>query len=154
MPHPFPDYLLDDHEWIHILAALDTCTIRNGPQFCDDDDHSIVPIQMVNLRKYIPDLEEVNLVRECISVTDLSSSEDSAHSLGCDEPGYGNDDSWFEDDKDIVPKTEIEKVRMLLRGRDAIELEVTSLELSHVRKKQRENRKKKTSLFKRKKTHA
>ena len=143
MPHPFPDYLLDDHEWIHILAALDTCTIRTGPQFCDDDDHSIIPIQMVNLRKYIPDLEEVNLVRECISVTDLSSSEDSVHSSGGDESGYENDDPWFDDDKDIVPETEIEKVRMLLRGREAIELEVTSPELSHVRQKQRETRKKK-----------
>ena len=148
MPHPFPDYLLDDHEWIHILAALDTCTIRNGPQFCDDDDQSIVPIQMVNLRKYVSDLEEVNLVRECISVTDLSSSEDNSHSLGCDESGYGIDDSWFDDDKDIVPEVELEKVRMLLRGREAMELGVTPPELSNVRKKQRENRKKKQALSK------
>ena len=110
MPHPFLDYLLDDHEWIHILAALDTCTTRNGPQFCDDDDQSIVPIQMVILQKYVSDLKEVNLVREFISVTDLSSSEDSSHSLGCDESRYGIDDSWFNDDKDIVPEVELEKV--------------------------------------------
>lgn len=29
--HPFLEHLLDDHEWMHVLAALDTCTIHNGP---------------------------------------------------------------------------------------------------------------------------
>ena len=37
IPSPFPEHLMDDHEWMHILAALDTCIVYNGPQFCDDD---------------------------------------------------------------------------------------------------------------------
>ena len=46
VPYPFPEHLMDDHEWMHI-AALDTCTVYNGPQFCNDDDE-IIPIKMVN----------------------------------------------------------------------------------------------------------
>jgi len=45
MPSPFPEHLLfDDHEWMHILASLDTCTIPRGPQFCDEDGNDIIPI--------------------------------------------------------------------------------------------------------------
>ena len=49
VPSPFPEHLMDDHEWIHVLAALDTCTIRNGPQFCNDEDKEVIPIRMVSL---------------------------------------------------------------------------------------------------------
>ena len=77
VPSPFLEHLMDDHEWMHILAALDTCTVYNGPQFCDDDDKEIIPIRMVNLTHYVPECEDFHLIREAILVTDLSSSEES-----------------------------------------------------------------------------
>src|SRR5271170_4689290 len=71
MPSPFPEHLLEDHEWTHILAALDTCTISQGPQFCDSDGNDIIPIRMVNLRHYVSDIEGLNLLNEAVSMNDL-----------------------------------------------------------------------------------
>ena len=129
---------MDDHEWMHILAALDMCTVYNGPQFCDDDDKEIIPIRMVNLTHYVPKFEDFHLVREAISVTDLSSSEESSHFYEQDESGYVREDCFDTKDDDIVPETELEKVRILLREREAIVLDTTVRDLNRKRQKQRE----------------
>ena len=150
--HPFPKHLMDEHEWIHVLAALDTCTIRNGPQFCDDDEHDIIPIQMVNSKHYVIDCEDVRWVKECISITDASSdidvSEDCEYLNIYDESGFKNDESFLERDDDMVPETELEKVRLLLREREAIELEFTPPQFQCIRREQRENRKQKQAKSK------
>ena len=104
VPSPFPEHLMDDHEWMHILAALDTCTVYNGPQFYDDDDKEIIPIRMVNLTHYVPEFEDFHLVREAISVTDLSSSEESCHFYEQDESGYVREECFDTEDDDIFQK--------------------------------------------------
>ena len=152
IPHPFPEHLMDEHEWIHVLAALDTCTIRNGPQFCDDNEHDIIPIQMVNLKHYVPDCEDVRWIKECISITDASSDTDVSKECEYlniyDESGYKIDESSLERDDDIVPETELEKVRLLLQEREPIELEFTPLQFQCIRREQRENRKRKQAKSK------
>ena len=131
VPSPFPEHLMDDHEWMHILAALDTCTVYNGPQFCDDDDKEIIPIRMVNLTHYVPECEDFHLIREAISViTDLSSSEESCHFYEKDKSGYVREDYFDTEDDDFVPEIELEKVRILLREREAIVLDTTIQDLS------------------------
>ena len=47
-----------------------------------------------------------------------------------------------------MPEAEFQKMRMLFRRREAIELGVTPPELANIRKKQRENCKKKQALSK------
>ena len=56
---PFPEDVIDAHEWMHILSTIDVCTIPRGTQFCDEDGYDIVPIRMVNLAHYGPHMEEV-----------------------------------------------------------------------------------------------
>ena len=120
---------------MHILAALDTCTIHNGPQFCDEDENDIIPIRMVNLKHYVPEFEDFHLVREAISIADLSSSEESCYSYERDESGYVIDESAGVEDDDIVSKIELEKIRILLRGREAMELNATPRDLFDQQKK-------------------
>ena len=105
---------MDDHEWIHVLAALDTCIVYNGPQFCDDDDNEIIPFRMVNLTHYVPECEDFHLIKEAISITDVSSSEDNYHFYDKDKSGYVKEDCFDTKDDYFVPKSELEKVRILL----------------------------------------
>ena len=59
VPVPFPEDVIDAHEWMHILSTIDVCTIPRGTQFCDEDGYDIVPIRMINLAHYGPHMEEV-----------------------------------------------------------------------------------------------
>ena len=134
---PFLEHLMDDHEWIHVLAALDTCTISNGPQFCDDDDDEIIPIKMVNLMHYVPECEDFHYIKEAILITDVSLSEDNYLFYDKDESGYAREE-WFEMKDDyFVPKCDLEKVRILLRERKAIVLDTTIQALTRKHQKQR-----------------
>ena len=121
----------------------------NGPQFCDDDDKEIIPIIMVNLTHYVPECEDFHLIREAISVIDLSSSEESCHFYEKDKSGYVREDCFDMEDDDFVLEIELEKVRILLREREAIVLDTTVQDLNRKLKKQREKRKGKTSTVKR-----
>ena len=138
VPSLFPEHLMDDHEWIHVLAALDTCTIYNGPQFCDDDDKEIIPIRMVNLTHYVPECEDFHYIKEAISITDVSLSEDNCLFYDKDESGYVREDCFETEDDCFVPYCELEKVRILLREREAIVLDTTLQDLSRKCQKQRE----------------
>ena len=114
VPSPFFERLMDYHEWLHILTALDVCIVNNGPQFCDDDDKEIIPIIMVNLTHYVPECEDFHLIRESISITNLRLSEESYHFCEKDKSGYVREGYFDTEDDDFVPEAELEKVRILL----------------------------------------
>ena len=110
---------------------------------------------MVNLQHYVPDCEAINMIRESISVTDLSSEEDSSHSLTSDESGYEVDEFLLsEDDNEIVPESELEKVKLLLRQREAVELDFTPKTLKNLQKEATRRAQKETGQIKREETHA
>ena len=79
----------------------------------------------MNLKHYVPKFEDFHLVREEIAIADLSSSEESYYSYERDESGYVIDESVRVEYDDIVSKIELEKIRILLRGREAMELNAT-----------------------------
>ena len=143
VPSPFSEHLMDDHEWMHILAALDTCTVYNGPQFCDDDDKEIIPIKMVNLTHYVPKCEDFHLVREAILVTDLSSSEESCHFYEKMNLAMSERIILIWKMMTLSQRPDLEKVRILLREREAIVLDTTVRDLNRKRQKQREKEKEK-----------
>ena len=135
VPSSFSEHLINDYEWIHVLAALDKCTVYNKPQFCDDDDKNIIPIRMVNLTHYVPECEDFHFIKEAISITDVSSSEDNCHFYDKDESGYVREDCFDTKDDYFVPKFELEKARILLQEHQTIVLDTTIQDLSRKRQK-------------------
>ena len=103
---------------------------------------------MVNLTHYVLECEEFHLIREAISVTDLSLSEESCPSYEKDESGYVREDCLDTKDDEFLPKTELEKVRILVWECEAIVLDTTIQDLGRKFQKQREKRKEKQARSK------
>ena len=68
--------------------------------------------------------------------------------LGIDSAGYINEGEDNCENDEIVPEEELEKVCVLLRGRESVMLEETLQELSAKQKEQRYERKKKQARSK------
>ena len=115
VPIPYPEEKFEPVEWPHCLATLDVCTLNHGTKLCDEDGYDIIPIRMVAVIEHdnvkaLPFVKE-RFHQEEVSIKDLSSADNA--------DGEQSDDEDF-----IVPKAELEKVRMLLKGRNEIELEI------------------------------
>ena len=98
---------------------------------------------MVGLKMGRQAIKKFNMVCKTVSIADLSSSKESGYSLERDVSGYAIEEYLDSEDDDIVPKSELEKVRLLLTERDAITLVATITDLTRQRKQQREKRKQK-----------
>ena len=143
IPIPFPVHLVDDHEWMQILATIDTCTIPRGTQFCDESGNDIVPICMVNIRHSKLNIKEAWSIEDAITFSDISSTEEDYLTYKHSELGYTNEHNEDSTDDDVVPESELEKIHILLKAREPVELEITKLDLKKIRQKQRSDRKKK-----------
>ena len=132
VPLPFPEHLIDPQEWIHVLATLTTCALPKPTKFCDEDGYDIVPIWMIGaVVRNEPSPEEFYEAKEdifggdSVSVTDIISSDygtaDSEHRDDVLDGTEGYDSEDF-----VVPKEELEKIRLLLKGREEIALELPS----------------------------
>ena len=124
VPVPFPKDVIYAHEWMHIMSTMDVCTIPRGTQFCDEDGYDIVPIRMVNLAHYGPHMEEVFHLQYDITISDVSLVEDERKTYKMSNHSFEQEEENDSDD-DVVPESELEKVRLLLRDRDEISLNVT-----------------------------
>ena len=62
---------------------------------------------MVNLMHYGPECEDFNFIKEAISITDVSSSEDNGHFYDKDESGYVREDCFDTKDDYFVLESEL-----------------------------------------------
>ena len=113
---PYPEEKIKPFEWLHVLATLDVSTIHHGTKFCDSKGYDIAPIQMViilndNQEQEQP-LEHERHHQEEVSIEDLSL-EDDVDDEKCENLGIRSEDDDF-----VVFEFELQKVRMLLKGRE------------------------------------
>ena len=116
MPCPFFEDLMEPLEWIHSLATLDTSVVRSGAKFCDVEGYDAHPFLMIDVVNP-PDeeLQVSNFLVDEVSIEDVSIERDS---LG-EKEGEITDKSQDEIDWE-VPEEELEKVRLLLKHREAV----------------------------------
>ena len=117
---PYPEEKFEPVKWGHCLVAIDVCTLNHGKKFCDEEGYDIVPIQMVAIvnddRVESNPMEKERFHWEEVLVEDLPLAK-SANDELC------GDDNDLDDDF-IVLESELEKVRMLLKGREGVEVEI------------------------------
>ena len=99
------------------------------------------------------ELLALNIGPDDVSLVDVSTSDSEYDYLGIDSAGYINESGDSCENDEIVPEEELEKVQILLRGRESILLDETLQELSAKRKEQRYKRKKKQARSKGRKDH-
>ena len=110
IPLPFPKHLVDDHEWMQILATVDICTIPRSTQFCDENGNDIVPICMVNRIQAQSQIEDSRCVEHAITISEVSVADKDYMTYEQRESGYTNDHDDLLHDVDIDPESEPEKV--------------------------------------------
>ena len=125
IPILFQEEELEPVEWNHVLATLDVCTLNHGIKFCDEDGYDIIPIRMVRV---LDQEESVNqpasrerFHQDEVSIEDLS---EGMNAIADDELEEHDHSDTGSDDDFEVPESELEKVRMLLRGRQEVDLEI------------------------------
>ena len=104
---------------------MDVCSLNHGIKFCDEDGYDIIPIRMVRV---LDQEESVNqpttrerFHQDEVSIEDLSEGMNSIADDELEE--QGNSDTESDDDFE-VSESELEKVRMLPRGRQEVDLEI------------------------------
>lgn len=110
-----------------LLATLDTIVLQPRPKFCDDDGYDVHPLHMTEvLEPNIEKLQVANLLVDEVSVEDIplervnpSESKSEFFDIPLDE------DDWE------VPEEDLDKIRLLPKHREPIDLPVC------VEKKQR-----------------
>lgn len=113
IPTPFPEEKMEPVEWRHVLATLNVCTLNHRIKFCDEEGYDIMPILMIRTINHHT-LNEGSIEDLTLSCGDTAEDE-------LEFPMAEN----FDSDEDFdVPKSELEKVRMLLKGRDRVQLEI------------------------------
>ena len=117
VPIPYSEEKFEPVEWPHCLATVDVSTLNHGTKFYDLEGCDIIPIRMVivindNYDEVRP-LAQERFHQEEVSIEDLSLEEEMA-----DDEIDSNDEDF------IVLESEIEKVRMLLKGRGEVEMEI------------------------------
>ena len=118
VPIPYPEEKFEPVEWMHCLATLDVSTVHHGIKFCDEEGFDIIPIRMVALveEDAQQDLQQVTerFHQEEVLIEDITEAEnadaENTESLDSDEEDF------------IVPKSELEKVRLVLKGREGVEV--------------------------------
>lgn len=129
-PLPFPEHLIDPQEWIHVLATLIVSALLKQTKFYDKDGYDIIPIQMIKtiIHNDEPSQEKFHetqsefLLEDSVSIQDVLYSDYST--VEDDDDGLlGSLDEPDIDDA-VVSKEDLEKVRILLRGRDSVDLDL------------------------------
>ena len=127
VPLPFPEHLIDPQEWIHALATLSICALPKPTQFCDSDGYDIIPIRMISLVRNINEenekkclKEQVQFQTDTVSVRELSSQDYGSADEGDNDGCLDMSEDLDSRGDDIVPESEIEKVRLLLREREVL----------------------------------
>ena len=119
IPCPFPEEKMEPLEWIHSLISLDTMHVRPGPKFCDEEGYDIHPLNMISL-------VESNELE--INIPHLLLDEVSVESVFPDTPSPRSEKSELEEevsDEDWeVPKEELDKVRLLLKNRESVNISI------------------------------
>ena len=109
---PFPEHEFEPLNWNDMLATMDVCANIYATRHCDEEGYDVVPVWMVQVvnsdlnEKVTQEREKFH--HEEVSIEDLSLAESA-------------DDEFCEEDSDedfIVPESELEKIQILLRGRE------------------------------------
>ena len=106
-------------KWMHSLISLDTMHVRPGPKFCDKEAYNVHPLHTISLVEL--DEQEIHaphLLLDEVSVESVSPDTLSSRTEK-DEPKGG---VCKEDGE--VPEEEVEKVRLLLKNREPIDISV------------------------------
>ena len=105
------------------------CTC-NFDSLCDEDGYDVVPVLMIATTQKIEPLQEefykTNddlLLGDMVSIRDVSASDYDTTDDGKEGRLLDSSDGYDLDDA-IVSEEDLEKIRMLLRGREEIALEV------------------------------
>ena len=129
IPVPFSEHLIDPQEWVHALATLTVCAMPKPIKFCDEDGYDVVPILMITTQQTEgPSSEEFYepnndvLLGDMVSIRDVSASDYDTTDDG-DEGRLLDSLEGYDSDDAIVPEEDLEKIRVLLRGREEIALE-------------------------------
>ena len=106
-------------EWIHSLISLDTMHVRPGPKFCDEEGYDIHPLNMISLVE--PDEPEINtphLLMDEVLVESVSLDTPSLRSKKDELEDEASEEDWE------VPEEELEKVRLLLKNWEPINISI------------------------------
>lgn len=138
VPLPFLEHQLDPQEWIHALATLSICALPKKTKFCDPYGYDIIPIRMITPVDGPKDEENEHqkeeayiLQEDMVLVRELSTLEYGSTNEGDDERCLDTLDGQDFEGDDIVPKLDLEKVRLLLKEREVL------LEFPHDKPKRR-----------------
>ena len=108
-------------EWIHSLISLDTMHVRPRPKFCDEEGYDIHPLNMISLVE--PNEPEIN-------ISHLLLDEVSVGSVSLDTPSIRSEKDELEEEAGEedweVPKEELEKVCLLLKNREPIDISINT----------------------------
>lgn len=129
IPAPFDTTAFEPTEWPHCLATVDVSALSRPTKFCDPDGYDVIPIRMVHLvepkldnPREFQKTQDVLFCNEEVSVKDVTSSRYNIANEGDEDCSWEVSD---DDEEDFdVPESELEKIRVLLRGREEIELDV------------------------------
>ena len=130
IPIPFPEHLIDPQEWVHALATLTVCAMPKPTKLCDENGYDVIPILMIAnkqmeepLQEEFYDLNVELFLGDTVSIKDVTSSDYDTADDG-DERRLLNSFDGYDSDDAIVSEEELEKIRVLLRGRDEVALEI------------------------------
>ena len=129
IPLPFLKHMINPQEWIHVLATLTVSALPKSTKFCDKDGYDIIPIRMIKTRvRKEPFQEQFHKSRneleleDIVSIRDISNSDYST--ADDDEERWLNSFEGYDSNDKIVPEEELEKIRILLRGREGVDLDL------------------------------
>ena len=130
VPVPFSEHLIDPQEWVHALATLTVCAMPKPIKFCDEEGYDVIPILMIHAQQTQgPSMEEFYepnndvLLGDMVSIRDVSDSNYDTADKG-DEGQLLDSLEGYDSDDAIVPEEDLEKIRVLLQGREEIALEI------------------------------
>ena len=128
IPIHFPEDDIDPYEWLHTLSTIDVCALPPQTQFCDERGYEIVSIRVITVvegkrvdSNWPKELFALNIGPDDVSLVDIFATTDFEYDyLGIDSAGYINESGDSCENDEIVPEDELEKVRILLRGRESV----------------------------------
>ena len=126
MPYPCKEEYFEPIEWPHILSTLDVCVNPKSIKFCTPKGYDIQPFFMITQTYRSMDNHSIEPQFYCqdqVSVEDLPLTIDESTKDG-DQENYSksSDDDGKNDFN--VPEFKLEKVQLLLKGREAVTLNI------------------------------
>ena len=121
IPCPFLEEELEPLEWMHGLISIDTMHVRPGPKFCDEEGYDVHPLHMISLVEPNEPESHVPIVLLVDEVSVESVFQDtSSLAEGKNEKNEERSDEDWE-----VPEEELDKVCLLLRHREVVNISIT-----------------------------